>query len=247
MFIIRDVRYSLRTLAKNPGFAIVAILSLALGVGANTAMFSYVDAILLRPLPVPDAGRIVDVSTTTATTQFGNVAYADYLDFRNQTKTLHALTCYSLTSMGYTANRDAVPKIALGAIVSWNFFSGLGVEVPIGRSFRADEDQTPGRDLVAVISHTLWENDFASDPKIVGRKLRVNGYDFTIIGVASASFSGPEAYIQPPIYVPVNAFPQAVPGSPSNYLTDRADRQMTAYGRLNRMSPTSSSRAERHE
>ena len=232
MLVFSDVRYSLRTLAKSPGFAIVAILSLALGVGANTAMFSFVDAILLRPLPVPHAGRIVDVSTTTATTQFGSVAYPDYLDLRDQTKTLQALTCYSLTPMGYTANRDAVPKIALGAIVSWNFFSGLGVDVPIGRSFRPDEDQTPGRDLVAVISHALWENDFASDPNIVGRKVRVNGYDFTVIGVATASFSGPEAYIQPPVYLPVNAFPQAIPGSSSTFLADRADRQMTVYGRL---------------
>ena len=231
MGLIADVRYSLRTLAKSPGFAAIAILSLALGVGANTAMFSYVDALLLRPLPVPHAGRVVQVGSTTASTQFGDLSYPDYADFRDQSKTLDALVSYALTPAGISATRDAVPKVTLGAMTSWNFFSGLGIDVPLGRSFRADEDQVPGRDLVAVLSHSMWRNEFASDPAVVGRKVRINGADFTIIGVAGAKFTSPEQFIMPQFYVPMNAFPQANPASPANFLTDRANRSLTVMGR----------------
>lgn len=232
MRLFADLRYAARTLLKSPGFAAVAILSIALGVGLNTAMFSYVDAILLRPLPVPEAGRVVQVDSTAPGKRLGNMSYPDYTDLRDQARTLSALACYQLAPMGIGASKDVPARMTLGVLTSGNFFSGLGIPLPLGRGFRADEDTTPGKDLVAVISHTYWENEFASDPHAVGRKLRINGSDFTIIGVAPAGFNGPEAFVVAEIYVPMHAYPQAVPDAGSKFLTDRAARGLTLFGRL---------------
>jgi hypothetical protein len=197
-----DLRYAFRIALHNPGFALIAMLSIALGVGLNAATFSYVDALLLRPLPVPDAGRIVEITSTGPNTRIGKMSYPDYADLRDQTRTLAALACYELTPMGLSASRDAVAQMTLGVMASGNFFSGLGIDIPLGRGFRPEEDTTPGRDLVAVISHSLWERMFASDPNVAGRKLRLNGAEFTVIGVAPAAFSGPEGYVLPDVYFP---------------------------------------------
>ena len=169
------MRYARRTLIKSPGFSAIAILSIALGVGLNTAMFSYVDALLLRPLPVPDSGRIIVVNSTAPGTRLGGMSYPDYTDLRDRTQTLSALVCYELVPMGVSASREGAAQMNLGVIVSGNYFSGLGIDIPIGRGFRADEDVTPGKYLVAVISHSLWEREFGSDPGAIGRKLRLNG------------------------------------------------------------------------
>src|SRR5215475_2194658 len=155
MRIVADLRYAVRTLAKAPGFVLIATASLAIGIGANSAAFSYVDAMVLRPLPVHDSGRIIAVRSTAPGTPLGSMSYPDYVDLRDHTKTLSHLVAYSLTTMAYSANRDAAPKFNLGVLVSGNFFSGLGIEIPVGRSFREDEDHVNGRDLVAILSHTM--------------------------------------------------------------------------------------------
>lgn len=230
--LIADLRYALRTIAKSPGFAFISILSIALGVGANAAMFSYVDALLLRPLPVPDSGRIVAINSTAPGTRLGNMSYPDYADLRDQTQTLSSLVCYEIIRVGLNTSRDGVAQMTLGAIASGNFFAGLGIDIAMGRSFRADEDRTPGKDLVAVISYRLWERQFGSDPAAVGRTLRLNGTDFTVVGVAPKDFSGPEAFIQPDVYVPMNTFAQAIPDAKSDYLTRRPARSLNLLGRL---------------
>jgi macrolide transport system ATP-binding/permease protein len=232
MRLIADLRYACRTLIKSPGFAAIAILSIALGVGLNTAMFSYVDAILLRPLPVPDSGRIIAVNSTAPGTRLGNMSYPDYADLRDRTKTLAALTCYQMVTMGISANREGTAHMTLGVIASGNFFSGLGIDIPAGRGFRADEDVTPGKNPVAVISYSLWESDFGSDPGAVGRKVRINGSDFTVIGIAPKGFTGPEAFVLSEVYVPMHAYPQAIPDSTSAFLTGRGNRALTLFGRL---------------
>lgn len=232
MHTLADLRYALRTLAKSPGFALIAILSLALGIGANSAAFSYVDAILLRPLPVPDSGRIIAVDSTAPGTRLGTMSYPDYVDLRDRTRTLASLTAYQFIPMGYSVNREAAPKYNLGLIVSGNFFSGLGIEIPVGRSFRAEEDAVNGRDLVAIISHNLWERDYGSSRDAIGRKIRVNAADFTIVGVAPQGFTGPEAFLLPDVYVPMHSFEQAIPNGRANYLTDRGARNLNLLGRL---------------
>jgi predicted permease len=227
-----DLRYALRTLAKSPGFTLIAILSLALGIGANTAMFSYVDAVLLRPLPVRDSSRIVEVDSTAPGTRLGSMSYPDYADLRDRTKTLASLVCYQFVPIDFSVSRDAAPQYNLGVIASGNFFSGLGIQIPVGRSFRAEEDSVDGRDLVTVISHSLWERDYASDPSAIGRKIRLNGADFTIVGVAPEGFTGPEAFVLPDIYVPMHSFPQAIPNFQAKYLTGRGERGLKLLGRL---------------
>ncbi len=232
MRLFADLRYACRTLVKSPGFAAVAILSIALGVGLNTAIFSLVDAILLRPLPVPASGRIVAVNSTSPGTRLGNMSYPDYVDLRDRTLTLSALACYEMVPMGISVNREGAAQMNLGMIVSGNFFSGLGIDIPVGRGFRPDEDVTPGKDLVAVIAHSLWEREYGSDPGAIGRKLRVSGTDFTVIGVAAAGFTGPEAYVLPEVYVPMHAYQQAIANSTGDFLTGRGNRGLTLLGRL---------------
>jgi predicted permease len=232
MRLIADLRYACRTILNNPGFALIAILSIALGVGLNSATFSFVDAIILRPLPMPDPGRVMDVASTAPGTRVGQMSYPDFNDLRDQTRSLAALVCYQLTPMGVSASRDEVAEMNLGVIATGNFFSGLGIEIPLGRGFRPEEDSTPGRDLVAVISHALWERKFASDPHAIGRKLHINGAEFTVIGVAPAGFTGPEAFIMPDVYVPMNAYPQAIPNSKADFLSARGNRDFTLLGRL---------------
>ena len=126
MRIPANLRFAVRSLAKSPGFALIAILSLALGIGANTAMFSYVDAVLLRPLPVPDSGRVVEVDSTAPGTRLGRLSYADYVDYRDRAKTLRSLACYSTFYGGIATRANELPKYALNAAVSGNFFTGLG-------------------------------------------------------------------------------------------------------------------------
>ena len=227
-----NLRYAFRTLAKSPSFALIAIVSLALGVGANTAMFSYVDAVLLRPLPVPEPGRVVEVDSTSPDTRLGRISYPDYLDLRDHTKTFQALACYDFFLAGIAIEVNQVPKYGLNAAVSGNFFSGLRIQPVLGRAFRNDEDTVPGRDLVAVISHHMWDRDFARDRSVLGRSIRVNGSDFTIIGVAPENFAGPQAFVNPDIYIPMHGYQQAVPNASADYLTSRKRRTAVLLGRL---------------
>jgi predicted permease len=232
MRVPADIRFAVRTLAKSPSFTLIAIASLALGIGANTAMFSYVDAVLLRPLPVPESGRIVEVNSTAPDTRLGRISYADYVDFRDQTKTLQSLVCYDFFFAGVAAQVQQLPKYSLDASVSGNFFSGLRIQPVLGRGFRADEDAVTGRDLVVVISYHMWDRDFARDRSVLGRKIRVNGSDFTVIGVAPESFTGPQSFVNPDIYIPMHAYQQAVASASADYLTSRKNRSAVLLGRL---------------
>jgi len=227
-----DFRFAVRTLAKSPSFALIAIVSLALGTGANTAIFSYVDAVLLRPLPVPDSVSIVEVDSTSPDTRLGRLSYPDYADLRDRTKTLQALACYDFFLAGIGTQVNQVPKYSLNASVSGNFFNGLGIQPVLGRGFRSDEDAVAGRDLLAVISYHMWDRDFARDRSVLGRSIRVNGSDFTIIGVAPENFTGPQAFVNPDIYIPMHAYQQAVPGASADYLTSRKNRSAVLLGRL---------------
>jgi predicted permease len=227
-----NLRFAVRTLAKSPSFTLIAIVSLALGIGANTAMFSYVDAVLLRPLPVPDSGRIVEIDSTAPGTRLGRLSYADYVDLRDRTKTIQALTCYDFFVAGIAARADEVPKYGLNAAVSGNFFSGLRIQPALGRGFRSDEDVAAGRDPVAVISYHVWDRDFARNQSVLGRRIRVNGSEFTIVGVAPENFTGPQAFVNPDLYIPMHAIQQAVSGASPDYLTSRKNRSAVLLGRL---------------
>src|SRR5580658_4667135 len=192
--LLGDLRYAFRTLRKSPGFTLIAMLSLALGIGANTAMFSFVDAMVFRPLPVRNSGAIVAVHGTAPGRQLDSISYPDYADIRDRSRTLQSVVAFTTFPAGISATREALPQMTLGYLVSGNFFSGLGIEIPVGRGFHAEEDLPQTKDnLVAVISHAFWERNFNSDPNVAGRTVRVNGAEFTVVGVASREFSGPES------------------------------------------------------
>ncbi len=196
MRLFADLRYACRTIVHNPGFALIAIVSIALGVGLNAAIFSYVDSLLLRPLPVADSGRVVAVASTAPDTRVGAMSYPDFKDLRDQTQSLSALTCYQLSSMGVSVGRDEVAEMNLGVIASGNFFSGLEIEIAdrprISSGGRHHAGPRPGgRDQPLVVGTEVR----IGPERGIGRKLRLNGAEFTVIGVAPAGFTGPEAFI----------------------------------------------------
>jgi predicted permease len=231
--LIGDLRYAFRTLRKSPGFTLIAILSLALGIGANTAIFSFVDAVALRPLPVKDSGSIVAVHATAPGARLASISYPDYVDLRDQTRTLQSVVGFGSFLGAVSVNRDAVPQMALNYLVTWNFFSGLGIEIPVGRGFREDEDRTDGKDRVAIISHPFWERAFNSDPNVAGRFIRVNGKEFTVVGVVSQDFSGPESVVMPDVYVPFHSYRDAAPMvTEAEFLTSRKLRPVNIFARL---------------
>jgi macrolide transport system ATP-binding/permease protein len=184
-------------------------------------------------LPVPDSDRIVAVDSTAPDTRLGQISYPDYIEMRDRNKTFHALTCYDLFPAGVAAQPNQLSKYGPNAAVSGNFFSGLGARPVLGRGFRDDEDTVAGPDLVVVISHHMWDRDFVRDRSVLGRKIRVNGTDFTVVGVAPENFTGPQAFLNPDVYIPMHAYQQAVPDASAHYLASRQRRSAVLLGRLN--------------
>ena len=213
-------------LAANPGFTAVAILSLAIGIGVNTSMFSLADALLLRPLPVPHSSQMIRVLGASEAGNNGSVAYPDYIDFRDQTKSLSGLVAYEQTVVGLKADTRSVSQIKVGLAASTNFFEVLGVKPALGRAFRPDEDRAP----VVVLSDLTWQSQFGGDPAIVGRTLSLSKIDFTIIGVAPQSFPGPERYVHESLYIPLGMLAQLAPER--NSLRERGKLTVTVLGRL---------------
>src|SRR5580658_2273578 len=222
-----DLRYGIRMLAANPGFTFVAILSLAIGIGANTSVFSLADAILLRPLPVQHHSSLVRVDSTSQAERYGRISYPDYIDFRDHAKTLSGLVGYKNIPVGFNPNPDAPAKITIGLAVTTNFFDVLGVRPSLGRGFRADEDREP----VVVISDSVWDSQFGRDPSVIGRNVKLSKVDFTVIGVAPASFPGLDRYAHESMYVPLGMTPRFAPDE-KDLLGHRDRLNLSAYGRL---------------
>jgi predicted permease len=225
--LLQDLRYGFRMLAAHPGFTAVAVLSLAVGIGANTSMFSLADAILLRPLPVDRPDEIVHVLSTAHGDDSGYMSYPDFLDFKTRNRSLAGLTAMSQVLLGLRASPATPAQVKLGGVVTTDFFDVLGVRPVLGRGFRTDEDWQP----VAVLSHALWESHFASDPSVIGRQIRLSGLDFTVIGVAPASFTGLQLFVHEEVYLPMGMWPR-VAVEEKNPLDRREHRNIVVYGRL---------------
>ncbi|HLM98077.1 MAG TPA: ABC transporter permease [Bryobacteraceae bacterium] len=233
----QDLRYARRMLAKNPGFTMVAVLSLGIGIGANSAMFSLADALLLRPLPVLRPSEVVTVASHSTNTSFivdrlGWLSYREYLDYRANSKSFKGLVAFHLDTFGFSPAPDALPHMRMGMLVTGDFFRVMGVEPELGRSFRPDEDQVEGRDAVVVLGHDFWEKEFAADRSMIGRKVRLNGTDFTVIGIAPAPFTGMDTIVRPAFFVPVMMWRRIASSSGSNMLEARDQRVFTVKGRL---------------
>jgi putative ABC transport system permease protein len=230
----QDVRYGCRTLAASPGFTVVAVCSLALGIGANGAAFSWADALLLRPLPVARPGEVVTVGSTLAVEGFSRVgaSYPDYVDIRDRSTSFDGLVAFTFFTSGLAPARDALPTLKLGTLVSGNFFRVMGVEPELGRAFRPDEDKVPGRDAVVIISHTLWQQQFGGDPSVLGRRVQLSGIEFTVVGVVPERFTGLSQFVRSDFYAPLMMWPRLSGDPKERPLEDRNNRGLTLKGRL---------------
>jgi predicted permease len=239
----QDLRHGCRMFVKNPGFTALAVISLALGTGANTAMFSTSDALLLRPLPVANPGELLDIGSDFSTGDFrwSFTSYPNYIDIHDRSSSFSGLLAFAPVTAGFAAKSGALPQMTVGMVVSGNFFQVLGVEPQLGRSFRPDEDRVPGRDAVVFLSHGLWEQ-LGSDPGILGRDVKIAGIDFSVIGVAPESFTGPDRYRRPAFFVPAMMWP-GVSGD-ARALEDRAYWGLRVKGRLNRGATLAQAQAE---
>jgi putative ABC transport system permease protein len=225
----QDMRYGARMLGKNPGFTLIAVVTLALGVGANSLIFSLVNALLLRPLPVEKPEQLAAVYTSDfSSTQYGASSYPDYVDFRDRNQVFSGTVVYMPTA--FSLNVGGVNERAFGEVVSGNYFSTLGVKPALGRGFLPEEDRTPGERAVVVIGYKLWQNRFGGDPAVVGRAIKLNGHSFTIVGVAPEKYSGLIRGIASDLWVPAMMIKQAAPGA--DYLVERGDRGFLVMGRL---------------
>ncbi len=183
--LFQDIRFGIRMLRKNPGFTLAAALALALGIGANTAIFSILHAILLRPLPYPEPSRIVFVMERAARSGRNQISPANFLDWREQARSFESISAYA--SSGMTLTGQAQPERIPALRASAGFLDVLGSRPVLGRAFNAQEDR-PGAEGVAVLSYAMWERRFARDPNVIGRTLRMDGNSYTVIGVLPASF-----------------------------------------------------------
>lgn len=201
----QDFRYSLRSLFARPGFLIAAVLTLALGLGANTAIFSVLNGSLLKPLPYADGERLVIVHNTYPPMgiDYAGTSIPDYLDRREQAPALADLAIYHGQSMNLAA--DGTPQRLIATRASASLFSTLGVGAALGRVFD-DSTEVPGNDRVAVLSHGLWHSQFAGDPAVIGRDIRLNGENYRVLGVMPAGFSFPNAETQ--LWVPFAFTPE---------------------------------------
>jgi putative ABC transport system permease protein len=215
-------------LANNPGFAAVAVLTLALGIGANCAIFSVINAVLLRPLPFKDPGRLVWVWETQPKLDKAPFTPADFLDYQSQNSSFEQVTTYFTQNLTLTGNGD--PERFRAAIVSANFFSTLGREAIRGRVFLPEEDQ-PGANRVAVMSHGLWRRRFNSDPVILGKSLTLNGVSFTVIGVMPPDFRYPTEATE--LWVnPRQVLPELSVGSTNDVRPIRSSHWLPMIARL---------------
>jgi putative ABC transport system permease protein len=227
--LFQDLRYGLRQLLKRPGFTFLAIFSMALGIGANTAIFSLIDTVLLRPLPVRDASQLVELyGTLHNNTDYTIQSYPNYKEYRDRNDVLSGLLAYRMvvTSLSHTGNNQRV----WGYLVTGNYFDVLGVKPALGRAFLPEEDKTPGSHPVAILSYGTWQSRFGADPAIVGQTISLNNRAYTVVGVAPKSFAGTEVAYAPEFWVPIMMAKEIEPDS--NYLESRESDNLFVVGRL---------------
>jgi len=225
---ILDLRLALRRLRQNPTFSAVAVLTLALGIGANTAIFSIINAALLRPLPVSRASELVSLNEKMGGGEVPTLSYPNYRDMRDRNTVLSGLMAYRFlpASLGLPGNNQRL----WGYLVTGNYFDVLGVGAARGRVLRPNDDLRPGGHPVAVLSWPCWHKHFGGDPAVVGRAVKINGMDFTIVGVTPQGFFGTELFFAPDVFFPSMMQKQLEGGS--GYLESRDAGNFFAAGRL---------------
>ncbi len=245
--MIQDLRFGIKMLFKNPGFSVVVLLTLAFGIGVNTALFTVFNALVLKPLPLKDAERVVAIRGVPSPNQGARrFSYPDYQDYVARAQTLAGLTLMSETgaTLGIEETRPPKPLDAqtqredFGVVsiqmVAANYFAVLGAEMALGRGFLPEEERTPNTHAVAVLSHYFWELAFRSDPQVIGCTIRLAGQPFTIVGVTNREFIGttpnrPACWL--PLMMRAALSPEA--GTPSWH----TDRNLAGFNMLGRLKP----------
>ena len=228
-----DARYAVRSLRHASALTAFVVITLALGIGVSTATFSMLDGLILRPYPVPQPARIVTLVSTSRDEAFDALSYREYLDIRAAATSYDGVIANSpLKAVGVSVEPGAMPRVRAGMLVSGNYFRVLGVEPSLGRGFRDDEDTPGGRRPVAVLGPDFWKHELGGDRSVIGRTIRLNGVDFTVVGVAPESFPGMLLFARPDIYVPLAMAPVFLSDSQKDFFEDRDDRTLTVWGRL---------------
>lgn len=227
--MIQDLRYGVRMLAKRPGFTLVAVLSLALGLGANTAIFSLVNTLLLRPLPVYQPEQLVALNSAgEGRGMFSNFSYLNYRDLRDRNTVFSDLIGYRIAPLN--VSHDGINERRWGYQVTGNYFAALGINAAQGRLLSEDDDRTQGAHPVVVIGHQYWQQSYGGATDVVGKEMIVNGSRYTIIGVAPAGFLGTEIAAAAELWFPLMMQPQLEQGS--NALDRRGSEMLFVQGRL---------------
>ena len=229
--LLQDLRYAMRAMIKRPAINAVAVIALALGIGANTAIFSVINALLLQPLPgVEDPDRLAVVYTSDfSSSRYSTSSFPDYVDFRDRGDLFTGLAAFSDSVAINLGVGDGAERIQ-GAVVTGNYFSVLGVSPRLGRTLLPEDDRA-GSSPATVLSHELWQNQFGADQNIIGKTVSLNGQGFTVIGVAPEEFKGVRLESAPALWVPTATMEQ-IQRSPATIFTRRGSRWLGIIGRL---------------
>jgi macrolide transport system ATP-binding/permease protein len=235
--LVQDIRYALRTLAKNPGFTAIAVLSLTLGIGGTTTIFTLVKGVFLQSIPVKDPSTAVVVYSTQQTvdgkvTEYLQNAFLNAKDFRENHDAFAGLAMFMDAGGELEISGSAAPIFADVQLVSWDFFDILGVRPALGRAFAKDEDEIPDARPVVILSYAVWNTKFAADPHIVGQNIRLNGQDYNVIGVMPKEFQQVGAIGSPDLWTPMMMHDQLVTDLRKDWFLSRRGRLVFMVGRL---------------
>ncbi|HEX4038071.1 MAG TPA: ABC transporter permease [Acidobacteriaceae bacterium] len=223
--MLGDVKYALRQLRKSPGFTVTAILTLALGIGANAVVFSVLNAVVLRPLNVPHAQNLYMVQRL----QYPSQSYQDYVDLRDRNRSFESLYEFNIIGAVGMATGGGTPSTTWPYLASGNYFDALGIQPYLGRFFHANDEHGTNSAPYVVLSYATWQSKFAGDRGVVGRAVEINGHPYTIIGVAPPAFRGTELFFAPGMWIPMVQGPQ-IEGF--DFLRERGDHSGFVEGRL---------------
>jgi predicted permease len=235
----QDIRYALRNLRKSPAFAAIAVITLALGIGANTAIFTVVNAVFFHPIPVKDPARLMEIFTLDQRKIFGaannNVlpnSFPNAQDIQQRAQSFSGVTVYESFGTPVSMTVNGQPNQYFAQLSSGNYFDVVGVTAQLGRTFRPEEDSTAGAGPVVVLNHGFWERVFAANPNVIGQNVMINGQGFSIIGVAPKGFQGTSVIGGPDMWIPMSMHDQILTGFTKQLFNERRFLGFSAVGRL---------------
>ncbi|HEX3091846.1 MAG TPA: ABC transporter permease [Candidatus Angelobacter sp.] len=237
--IAQDIRYALRNLRKSPAFAAIAVITLALGIGANTAIFTVVNAVFFHPIPVKDPARLMEIFTLDQRKILGGAnsnvfpnSFPNAQDIQQRAQSFSGVTVYESFATAVSMTVNGQPNQYFAQLSSGNYFDVLGVHAQLGRTFRPEEDRTAGAGPVVVLNHGFWERVFAANPNVIGQNVLINGQGFSIIGVAPKGFQGTSVIGGPDMWIPISMHDQILTGFPKQLFNERRFLGYSVVARL---------------